>query len=95
MNDFMRSRGPVSHPNEQMADASVTDRQARESRMRKRTSYPARHQEAPAQTTAQALVQVLTAAMTSWAATLRLTVTCVALVLATAAAAIIIDHLGR
>jgi hypothetical protein len=64
--------------------------------MRKRTNYPARNpEEAQADTAAQAFAQVLTAAMASWAATLRLTAACVALVLATAAAAIIVDLLGR
>jgi hypothetical protein len=63
--------------------------------MRDRTSDLGRNPDAQARTTAQALTQVLTAAMASWAATLRLTVTCVALVLATAAAVIIVELLGR
>lgn len=46
-------------------------------------------------TTAHGFAQVLIAAMASWAAALRLTVACVALVLATAAAAIIVDLLTR
>lgn len=60
--------------------------------MRKRTSCPARDPEARADTAAQALTRVLTAAMASWAATLRLSVTCVAVVLATAAGTTITDR---
>jgi hypothetical protein len=63
--------------------------------MRKKTRGSAHNPEARADTAAQALVQVLTAAMASWAATLRLSVACFALVLATAAGAIIADLLLR
>jgi hypothetical protein len=63
--------------------------------MRKKTSCPARNPGAGTDTTAQAFVQVLTAAMASWAATLRLSVACVALVLATAAGVTIVHLLGR
>jgi hypothetical protein len=63
--------------------------------MRKKTSDPARVPEARADTAAQAFVQVLTAAMASWAATLRLSVACVALVLAAAAGVIVVHLLGR
>jgi hypothetical protein len=63
--------------------------------MREKTSCPARNPEERADTAAQAFAQVLTAAMASWAATLRLSVTCFALVLATAAGAIIADLLVR
>jgi hypothetical protein len=63
--------------------------------MRKRTSCPARDPKSRADTAAQAFTQVLTAAMASWAATLRLSVACVAVVLATAAGMTIVDLLVR
>jgi hypothetical protein len=78
-----------------MIDASLTDRQQKEHRMPKRTSFPASYPEARADTAAQAIVQVLTAAMASWAATIRLSVACAALVLATSAGVIIVHLLGR
>jgi hypothetical protein len=59
--------------------------------MHKKTSCSARNPEAQADTAVQALAQVLTAAISSWAATLRLSVTCFALVLATTVGAIIAD----
>jgi hypothetical protein len=63
--------------------------------MRQKTRCPVHHPEERADTAAQALAQVLTAAMASWAATLRLSVTCFALVLATATGKIIADLLVR
>jgi len=59
--------------------------------MPKRTSCPTRGLETRADTAEQALARVLTAAMASWPATLRLAVVCVALVLAAAAVAMVVD----
>lgn len=59
--------------------------------MHKRTSCPTRSVEvARADTAAQAVARVLTAAMSSWAAALRLAVVCVALVPAAVAVALVV-----